>query len=103
MVAQGELWLMESPTAKARPVLVVSRTGVIPVVNSVVVAPVTTTVRRIPTCLPVGREEGLDRDGVASFDNLAVVPKALLTVRLGSLRAGDLGRICSALRAMADC
>ena len=41
MVAQGELWLMETPNRKRRPVLVVSRDEVIPVVNNVVVAPVT--------------------------------------------------------------
>ena len=41
MVAQAELWLMETPNQKRRPVLVVSRDEVIPVLNNVVVAPVT--------------------------------------------------------------
>ena len=99
------------------PYVVIAR-GVIPVVNNVVVAPVTSTVRRIPTCIPVGLEEGLDHDSVATFDNLAAVPKSVLTVRLGALGVdghrqicqalGALGvdghrQICQALGAVADC
>ena len=52
MVAQGELWLMETPNRKQRPVLVVSRNEVIPVLNNVVVAPLTSTIRDIATCIP---------------------------------------------------
>ena len=66
---------METPNQKRRPVLVISRDEVIPVVNNVVVAPVTSTIRTIPTCIPVGADEGIDRDSVATFDNLAAVPK----------------------------
>jgi len=100
---QGDLWLMETPNDKRRPVLVVSRDDVIAVLNNVVVAPVTSTIRRIPTCVPVGPGEGIDHDSVATFDNLAAVPKAVLTTRLGSLGANARHRICRALGAMADC
>lgn len=103
MVAQTELWMMETPNQKRRPVLIVSRDEVIPVVNNVVVAPVTSTIRHIPTCIPVGADEGIDHDSVATFDNLAAVPKSVLTVRLGSLGADGRLRICEALGAMADC
>lgn len=71
MVAQAELWLMETPNQKRRPVLVVSRDEVIPVLNNVVVAPVTSTVRSIPTCIPVGTDQGIDHDSVATFDQLS--------------------------------
>lgn len=102
MVAQGELWLMETPNQKRRPVLVVSRDEVIPVVNNVVVAPVTSTIRDIPTCISVGAGEGIDHDSVATFDNLAAVPKSVLTKRLGELGGGR-QRICHALEALANC
>ena len=95
--------MMETPNQKRRPVLIVSRDEVIPVLNNVVVAPVTTTIRDIPTCIPVGPDEGLDRDSVASFDNLAAVPKSVLTVRLGALGVGGRHQICEALDAMANC
>jgi mRNA interferase MazF len=94
---------METPNQKRRPVLVVSRDEVIPVLNNVVVAPVTSTIRNIPTCIPVGRQEGIDHDSVATVDNLAAVPKSVLTTRLGELGAGGRQRICGALDALADC
>ena len=103
MVAQAELWLMETPNRKRRPVLVVSRDEVIPVLNNVVVAPVTSTIRDIPTCVPVGPDEGIEHDGVATFDNLAAVPKSVLTRRLGALGPGGRHRICDALSAIANC
>lgn len=103
MVAQAEIWLMETPNQKRRPVLVVSRDEVIPVLNNVVVAPVTSTVRNIPTCIPVGPGEGLDHESVATFDNLAAVPKSVLTTLLGGLGVGGRQRICDALAALANC
>ena len=101
MVARGDLWLMETPNHKRRPALVVSRDEAIPVLNNVVVAPVTTTVRAIPTCVPVGPGEGIGRDSVASFDNLAAVPKSVLTRKLGQLDEARLPLICDALLRMA--
>ena len=94
---------METPNDKRRPVLVVSRDEVIPVLNNVVIAPVTTTIREIPTCIPVGAAEGIDHDSVATFDNLTAVPKATLTRRLGHLGPGGRRRICEALGALANC
>ena len=94
---------METPNQKRRPVLVVSRDDVIPVLNNVVVAPVTSTIRDIPTCIPVGPDEGIDHDSVATFDNLAAVPKSVLTARLGGLGPGGRRRICDALQALANC
>ena len=103
MVAQAEIWLMETPNQKRRPVLIVSRDEVIPVLNNVVVAPVTSTLRHIPTCIRVGPDEGIDHDSVATFDNLAAVPKSVLTTRLGQLGSGGRRQICDALDAMANC
>jgi len=103
VVAQAELWLMETPNQKRRPVLVVSRDEAIPALNNIVVAPVTSTIRDIPTCIPVGAEQGIDHDSVATFDSLAAVPKSVLTRRLGELGVGGRRRICEALDALANC
>jgi len=101
---QGDLWLLsDTRSGKARPALIVTRDRAIPVLNAVTVAPVTSTVRRIPTCIPLGSEEGLSRDCVASFDNLDVVPRSMLVRRLGELGPGADSLICNALEAMADC
>ena len=103
MVAQGELWMMETPNRRRRPVLIVSRDQAIPALNNIVIAPVTSTIRNIPTCVPVGTDEGIDHDSVATFDNLAAVPKSVLTTRLGALGVGGRRRMCDALDALADC
>jgi mRNA interferase MazF len=103
VVAQAELWLMETPNEKRRPVLIVSRDEVIPVLSNIVVAPVTSTIREIPTCIPVGPDEGIDHESVASFDNLAAVPKSVLATRLGQLGVAGRRQICEALDAVANC
>jgi mRNA interferase MazF len=83
-------------------VLVVTRSEAIPVLVGVVVAPVTRTVRDIPTEIPLGAAEGLPEECAASFDNLQRIRRSALTER-----AGDLGprrrEICTALRVLADC
>jgi mRNA-degrading endonuclease toxin of MazEF toxin-antitoxin module len=72
-IQQGDIWWMETPNQKRRPVLIVSRNEAIPVLSTLVVAPLTSTIRRIPTCLPVGPADGVDHESVASFDSLAVL------------------------------
>lgn len=81
----------------------VSRDHAIPVLNNVIVAPVTRIIRDIPTCVPVGPEHGIEHESAVAFDNLAAVPKSLLTLRLGQLDAIGRERMCTALRAVADC
>lgn len=70
MVARGEPWWGEFPAEKGRPFLVVSRDAANRVMQRVLVAPITTRIRSVPSELPVGTTEGLPFDSVASFDNL---------------------------------
>jgi mRNA interferase MazF len=101
MPRQGEVWWAETE-AKRRPVLVVTRSEAVGVLTSLVVAPVTRTVRHIPTELALGEPEGLPVECAASFDNLQRVRRAALTARAGDLGSRR-GEICHALRALADC
>jgi mRNA interferase MazF len=73
------------------------------VLTAIVVAPVTRTIRGIPTEVPLGPEHGLPQECVASFDNLQPIPRRLLSERVGVLGIEDVGLICQALRALADC
>lgn len=93
---------MEAPDVKGRPVLVISRDRANQVMQRVTVAPVTRTLRRAPTQLPIGPDEGLPAESVANFDDLSSVSKALLVRHLGSLGPRSF-EMCIALRAMADC
>jgi mRNA interferase MazF len=67
-----------------------------------VVAPVTRTVRRIPTEIRLDERDGLAGPCAASFDNLQLIPRTPLIERVGALRQPRL-EICRALSALADC
>lgn len=103
MVARGEIWWGETPDEKGRPFLVVSRDSANQVMRRVLVAPVTTRIRSIPSELPLGNREGLPVDSVASFDNLRPIPKALLTRRLGSVGPERAHLMCAVGAATLDC
>ncbi len=100
---RGEVWWGEVPEAGRRPFLVMTRSRAIPVLNSVLAAPVTRSVRGIPTELPLGPDDGMSVDCAVTFDNLRVVPKANLTQRICSLGAVRLTEACAALRNAVDC
>jgi mRNA interferase MazF len=97
----GEIWWARAE-ANRRPVLVVTRSEAVPVLTGIVVAPITRTVRGIPTEIRLGEEEGLGVECAASLDNVQRIRRSALTERVG-----DLGfrreQICDALRALADC
>jgi mRNA interferase MazF len=99
---QGELWWAETRD-KRRPVLVVTRTEAIPILTTLLVAPVTTRVRGIPTEIPLDERDGMREACAASFDNLQPLEKSALTSRIGDTRAQRRRQICTALSALADC
>jgi mRNA interferase MazF len=101
--ARGEIWWGETRQEKGRPYLVLTRDEAIPVLRTILVAPVTRTVRGIPTEIPLGSEEGLPAEGVATLDNLMTFPKAMLVRRMGALGAVRRAEPCDALRAAIDC
>jgi len=101
--AWGDVWWGETPHEKPRPYLVLTRDEAIDVLSRVLVAPVTSTVRGIPTELPLGAPEGLPIDCVASMDNVAPIRKAYLVRRLGALARTRRRELCASLSAALDC
>lgn len=100
---RGEVWWGEMEEIGRRPFLVMTRSAAIPVLHTVLAAPVTRTVRHIPTELALGRDDGMPSECAASFDNLRVVPKAYLVDRVCLLEPLRLVEACRALRAAVDC
>lgn len=100
--AQGEVWWAEAED-KRRPVLIVTRNEGIPVLTWLVVAPVTRTVRDIPTEVALGPQEGLPEKCAATFDNLQPIRRSFLTQRVGRLGDARHSELCRALSALADC
>jgi mRNA interferase MazF len=99
--ARGEIWWAEAED-KRRPVLIVTRTEAIPVLTWLVVAPVTRSIRGIPTEVALDKNDGLPDPCVASFDNLQPIRASFLAEYAGSLGARR-NEICRALAALADC
>jgi len=100
--AQGEIWWAETEEHERRPVLVVTRSHAVPVLDVLLVAPITRTVRRISTEIALDAQVGLRVPCAANFDSLQLVPRSLLTERVGTLESTRL-EICRALAALADC
>lgn len=103
MVARGELWWGETPEEKGRPFLVVSRDAANQVMQRVLVAPVTSRIRGVPSELRLGEAEGLPHRSVATFDNLRPFPKAMLVHRIGALGPTRSRDICRTAGATLDC
>ncbi len=68
-----------------RPVLLLTRTSAYAYLNKVIVAEVTSTIRRIPEEVTLGKPEGVRRPSVVNLDSVHVVAKVLLGDRIGSL------------------
>jgi mRNA interferase MazF len=103
VVARGEVWWGETPEQKGRPFLVVSRDAANRVMQRVLVAPVTSRIRGIPSELPLGAAEGLPQPSLATFDNLQPFPKAMLVHRIGALAPDRSRDICRTAGTTLDC
>ncbi len=100
---RGEVWWGEIEDLGRRPFLIMTRPSAIPVLNHLVAAPVTRTIRDIPTELRLGPDDGMPAECAASFDNIRVVPKALLVERICALGPDRLAQACAALRTALAC
>jgi mRNA interferase MazF len=100
---RGDVWFADVPGDKRRPVVVLTRTSVLPRLTTILVAPVTTRVRQIPTEVQLGLAQGLARQCVANFDNILPLPKEKLIQHVGRLGMADLRRACAAARFAIQC
>jgi mRNA interferase MazF len=98
---QGDVFWAEAEN-KRRPVLLISRSTAIPVLNRLMVAPITTSIRGIPQEIRVPDSVGLRVECVASMDNLFAIPKHMLQDKVGAVPDAR-HKICRALEALADC
>lgn len=101
---RGEVWWCEVAEIGRRPVVVLSRSAVIPRHRRALVAPCTTTIRGLasevvldPGSDPVPRRSAVNLDSVES------VSIAVLVSRLGRLRGDRMQEVCAALAIAVDC
>lgn len=103
-IARGEIWTyrFKAPD-KRRPVLVLSRPEVIPLLHTVMVAPITSTRRGAPGEVGVGVEEGLKHDSAVNLDHVHTVEQARLVGFVGTLSAAKMQHVCRALAVATGC
>jgi mRNA interferase MazF len=103
-LSRGEVWLYSfSKPDKRRPVVVLSRQEVIPLLHTVLVAPITSTIHGAPSEVIVGIEDGLKRDCAVNLDHVQTVDKARLHTFVGTLRAERMRAVCRALAIATGC
>jgi len=103
-VSRGEIWLHTfGPPDKRRPVVVLSRQGVIGLLRSVIVAPITSAIRGVPSEVPVGVDQGLKHDSVVNLDHVQTVDKKDLKHFVGSLSEEKMAAVCRALAIATGC
>lgn len=103
-VAHGEIWTYRFKTPdKRRPVLVLTRPDVIPLLHTVMVAPITSTRRGAPSEVYVGVDEGLRRDSAVNLDHVQTVEQARLVGFVGTLNTAKMHQVCRALAIATGC
>jgi mRNA interferase MazF len=103
-VNRGEIWMFKfSSPDKRRPVLVLTREDAIRLLRTVMVAPITSTIRGAPSEVVVGIEEGLKRDSAVNLDHVQTVDQSRLERYVGSLSAAKMAAVCRVLAIATGC
>lgn len=83
---RGDIWQIDlGGRAGRRPALILTRQGVIPHLNKLSVAEVTTRGKGYPTEVAVGQNGNLPRKSYVQLDNIQTVSKARFVKYLGTL------------------
>jgi mRNA interferase MazF len=103
-IGRGEIWQYAfTRPDKRRPVLVLSRQDVIGLLHTVIVAPITSTIRGAPSEVLVGAAEGLKNESAVNLDHVQTVEQSRLVRRLGAASPGTMQRVCRALAIAVGC
>lgn len=103
-VARGEIWVCRfARPDKTRPVLVLSRSDAISVLHSVMVAPITSTVRGLPSEVRLDVEHGMKGPCAVNLDHVQTVRQSDLRRCVGALGPEMMARVCLALAVATGC
>ena len=96
---QGDVyWFTFREPDKRRPILILTRTSAISFLTGITIAPITTTVRAIPSEVVLTAADGLFEECAVNLDNVQTVAKAKLGGFITHLRPEKLGAVRDALR-----
>ena len=103
-LARGEVRLVPFPAPdKQRPVLILTRASALDYLSRVTVAPLTSTVRGVPSEVVLGPDDGMKQVCAVNLHNLVTVPQAAVGRRLAQLTTTRLREVCAALAFALGC
>jgi len=103
-VARGDVRLYQfAPPDKKRPVVVLTRDSAIAYLSTVTVAPITSTIRGVPSEVVLDEEDGMKAPCAVNLHNPVTVSQERLGKRLAQLRSVRMNEVCAALRFSLGC
>ena len=100
---RGEIrWYKFKTPDKKRPVLILTRTSILEYLGEVTVAPITSTIRDIPSEVLLSKSDGLPRDCVINFDHIQTVSKNKISSLIAVLSAERLKEVREAVQFSLD-
>lgn len=100
---RGELrWYQFQKPDKKRPVLILTRNSILEYLGEVTVAPITSTIRDIPSEVLLGKNDGMTRDCVINVDHIQTVSKSKIGVLISTLSEEKLVQVSKAIRFALD-
>ena len=88
---------------KKRPALVLTRNSAIAYLSTVTVAPVTSTIRGVPSEVVLNEEDGMKSPCAVNLHNAVTVSQQRLGKRVAQLSSARMNEVCAALRFSLGC
>jgi mRNA interferase MazF len=102
-LGHGQIWWADIPDEKVRPVLVLTRSNVAPLLRQVLVAPITSTSRGLATEVSLDEQNGVVTGSVASVDNARQLSVSDLLRQVGEIDIVRWPEVCTAMAAVLGC
>jgi len=84
-------------------VVVLTRDSAIPYLSTVTVAPITSTIRGVPSEVVLNEEDGMKASCAVNLHNAVTISQDRLGRRIAQLNSLRMGEICAALRFSLGC
>lgn len=103
-IARGDVRLYQfSPPDKKRPVVVLTRDSSVPYLSTVTVAPITSTIRGVPSEVLLKEDDGMKTHCAVNLHNVVTVSQERLGKRVAQLSSTRMLEICAAVRFALGC
>lgn len=103
-LTRGDIWLYRfRQPDKRRPVLVIGRGDALEVMQTVLVAGITSTIRDLPTEVLLGPEHGMKAPCAVNLDHVFTIRQADLRRYVATVSPETMRRVCRALAIATGC